>query len=95
MTSEPDDKQLMADRASTNQRKHRSIERLMSNLVYGDHIGWAAAEFNLVQAGLIKMLGADHRRHEPAFALTVRREWVPGFRPTRKAGPEQPQGGLR
>jgi hypothetical protein len=56
MTSEPDDKQLMADLASTNQRKHRSIERLMSNLVYGDHIGWAAAEFNLVQAGLIKMI---------------------------------------
>jgi hypothetical protein len=38
-----------------------SVEKLMLDLVYGGHAGWAAAEVNLVEAGLIEMI----QGHQP------------------------------
>jgi hypothetical protein len=36
-------------------RSDDALEMLMSDLVYAGHAGWAAAEYNLVKAGLIEM----------------------------------------
>jgi hypothetical protein len=49
-----------------------SVEKLMLDLVYGGHVGWAAAEFNLVQAGLIEMI----QGHQPGLMREGDNGWM-------------------
>jgi len=49
-----------------------SVEKLMLDLVYGGHAGWAAAEFNLVEAGLIEMI----QGHQPGLIREGDNGWM-------------------
>jgi hypothetical protein len=49
-----------------------SVEKLMLDLVYGGHAGWAAAEFNLVEAGLIEMI----QGHQPCLMREGDNAWM-------------------
>ena len=49
-----------------------SVEKLMLDLVYGGHAGWAAAEFNLVEAGLIEMI----QGHQPGLMREGDNGWM-------------------
>jgi hypothetical protein len=49
-----------------------SVEKLMLDLVFGGHAGWAAAEFNLVEAGLIEMI----QGHQPGLMREGDNGWM-------------------
>jgi hypothetical protein len=49
-----------------------SVEELMLDLIYGGHAGWAAAEFNLVEAGLIEMIHG----HQPGLMRESDNGWI-------------------
>jgi hypothetical protein len=49
-----------------------SVEELMLDLVYGGHTGWAAAEFNVVEAGLIEMI----QGHQPGLMREGDNGWM-------------------
>jgi hypothetical protein len=52
--------------------KDDNSAKLMLDLVYGGHAGWAAAEFNLVEAGLIEMI----QGHQPGLMREGDNGWM-------------------